>query len=116
MKLESRTSTLQDLYADESARIQKHFDDSGDGKAAIRDRSSLIDSVVVELWNELTGTGEKITGFCVAAMGGYGRRALFPYSDIDLLFLYEKEGSGEYLSRKIIAPLSQSLWDLHLRV
>ncbi len=49
-------------------------------------------------------------------MGGYGRRALFPYSDIDLLFLYEKEASGEYLSRKIISPLSQSLWDLHLRV
>ena len=41
MKLESRTSTLQDLYADESARIRNHFEDSGDGKAAIRDRSSL---------------------------------------------------------------------------
>ena len=49
-------------------------------------------------------------------MGGYGRRALFPYSDIDLLFLYEKEGHEEFLSRKVIAPLSQSLWDLHLRV
>jgi [protein-PII] uridylyltransferase len=116
MKVESRTSTLQDLYADESARIRKQFEDSGDGKAAIRDRTALIDSVVVELWNELTGTGERIDGFCIAAMGGYGRRALFPYSDIDLLFLYEKESHGEYLSRKIISPLSQSLWDLHLRV
>jgi [protein-PII] uridylyltransferase len=116
MKLESRTSTLHDLYAEESARIRKDFEDSGDGKAAIRDRSSLIDSVVIELWNELADATDKVSGFCVAAMGGYGRRALFPYSDIDLLFLYEKEASGEYLSRKIIAPLSQSLWDLHLRV
>jgi [protein-PII] uridylyltransferase len=49
-------------------------------------------------------------------MGGYGRRALFPYSDIDLLFLYEKEGRQEFLGRNVIAPLSQSLWDLHLRV
>ena len=116
MRLESRTSTLQDLYADESARIRKHFEDSGDGKAAIRDRSALIDSVVTELWNEVTGTGDPVEGFCIAAMGGYGRRALFPYSDIDLLFLYQKEGREECQGKKVIAPLSQSLWDLHLRV
>ena len=116
MKLEGRTSTLQDLYTDESARIQKHFEESGDGKATIRERTSLIDSVVIELWNEVIGSAEPVEGFCIAAMGGYGRRALFPYSDIDLLFLYEKEGREEYFSRKIIAPLSQALWDLHLRV
>jgi len=116
MKLESRTSTLQDLYADESARIRNQFEESGDGKAAIRDRSSLIDSVVTELWREVTGAGDPDEGFCIAAMGGYGRRALFPYSDIDLLFLYEKAGREEYLSRRVIAPLSQALWDLHLRV
>ena len=116
MKLESRTSTLHDFYADESARIQKNFDELGDGKAAIRERTSLIDSVVTQLWNEVRGSGEPVEGFCIAAMGGYGRRALFPYSDIDLLFLYEKEGRAEILGRQIIAPLSQSLWDLHLRV
>src|SRR5258705_219693 len=116
MRLESRTSTLQELYAEESAKIRGNFEDSGDGKAAIRSRSSLIDSVVIQLWNEVTATGEPLAGFCIAAMGGYGRRALFPYSDIDLLFLYEKEGREEYLSKKVIAPLSQSLWDLHLRV
>jgi [protein-PII] uridylyltransferase len=116
MRLESRTSTLQELYAEESARIRERFETSGDGKAAIRDRSSLIDSVVIELWNEVTATGGPLEVFSIAAMGGYGRRALFPYSDIDLLFLYEKEGQAEYLGKRMIAPLSQSLWDLHLRV
>src|SRR5260221_4000230 len=116
MRLESRTSTLQELYAEESARIRGNFEDSGDGKAAIRNRSSLIDSVVIQLWNEVTVTGGPLEGFCIAAMGGYGRRALFPYSDIDLPFLYEQAGREEYLSRRVIAPLSQALWDLHLRV
>src|SRR6202140_2434752 len=116
MRLESRTSTLQELYAEESAKIREQFEATGDGKAAIRNRSSLIDSVVIELWNEVTNTGNPLDGFCIAAMGGYGRRALFPYSDIDLLFLYEKEAQAEYLGKKSIAPLSQSLWDLHLRV
>src|SRR5882757_7777503 len=116
MRLESRTSTLQELYVEESAKIRENFEASGDGKAAIRSRAFLIDSVVTELWREVCGAGEPLEGFCIAAMGGYGRRALFPYSDIDLLFLYEKEGQAEFLGRKVIAPLSQSLWDLHLRV
>jgi len=116
MRLESSNSSLQELYAEESARIQKRFEEVGDGKAAIRDRTALIDSVVTELWNEVTAASGPIEGFCIAAMGGYGRRGLFPYSDIDLLFLYEKEGNEEFLSNKAIAPLNQSLWDLHLRV
>ena len=116
MRLESRTSSLQELYAEESAKIRDHFEASGDGKAAIRRRALLIDSVVIELWHEVTGTGDPLEGFCIAAMGGYGRRALFPYSDIDLLFLYESDTQAEYLGKKVIAPLSQSLWDLHLRV
>src|SRR5260370_15537833 len=116
MRLESRTSTLQELYAEESAKIREHFEASGDGKAAIRDRSSLIDSVVIQLCKEVTAAGNPLGGFCIAAMGGYGRRSLFPYSDIDLLFLYEREDQAEYLGKKVIAPLSQSLWYLHLRV
>ena len=92
------------------------FEATGSGKAAIRERSALIDSVVGELWNEVKGTGRSVDGFCIAAMGGYGRRTLFPYSDIDLLFLSERQGREEYLSKSLIAPLSQSLWDLHLRV
>lgn len=116
MKLDSRTSSLQELYAEESARIQKRFDETGDGKADIRDRTALIDSVVNQLWAEVAATGGPTEGFCIAAMGGYGRRGLFPYSDIDLLFLYAKDGNEEFLSKNAIAPLSQSLWDLHLRV
>jgi [protein-PII] uridylyltransferase len=116
MRLESRNSTLQELYVEESAKIRENFEASGDGKAAIRSRAFLIDSVVIELWREVCATGKPLEGFCIAAMGGYGRRALFPYSDIDLLFLYEKDGQSEFLGKKVIAPLSQSLWDLHLRV
>jgi [protein-PII] uridylyltransferase len=116
MKLVSSGSSLQDLYAEESARIQTRFEETGDGKAAIRDRASLIDLVVSQLWEEVNSASGPIGGFCIAAMGGYGRRALFPYSDIDLLFLYGREGNEEFLSNKAIAPLSQALWDLHLRV
>ncbi len=49
------------------------------------------------------------------AVGGYGRRQLFPYSDIDLLLLFESDQEAEG-SKKIIAPFLQCLWDSGLRV
>ena len=116
MKLESRASDLHEIYAEGSAKIEKRFERTCDGKAAIRERAALIDSVVIGTWNHVIAGDGALEGFCIAAMGGYGRRALFPYSDIDLLFLCEKESNEEFLSKKVIAPLSQLLWDLHLRV
>jgi [protein-PII] uridylyltransferase len=116
MPPQTTNSALQELYAAESARIRKNFEETGDGKAAITERSALIDSIVGELFLEVSSNINGTEGFCIAAMGGYGRRALFPYSDIDLLFLSEKTGNEESLRKSVIAPLIQSLWDLHLRL
>ena len=46
-------------------------------------------------------------------LGGYGRRELFPHSDIDLLFLGEDDSDSR---RESIAAINRTLWDLHLRV
>jgi [protein-PII] uridylyltransferase len=48
-------------------------------------------------------------------VGGYGRRQLFPYSDIDLLLLFENDRAVE-ASKKIISPFLQRLWDSGLRM
>src|SRR5579885_2804370 len=49
------------------------------------------------------------------AVGGYGRRHLFPYSDIDLLLLFESERLMT-ASKPAIAAYLQRLWDAGLRV
>ncbi len=49
------------------------------------------------------------------ALGGYGRRLLFPYSDLDILFLFGNEKS-ESEFRPLIADFSRTLWDLGFRV
>src|ERR1700722_18146606 len=54
-------------------------------------------------------------GLTLLAVGGYGRRHLFPYSDVDLLLLAE---SGR-LAQDAPGPISaflQSLWDSGLRI
>lgn len=53
-------------------------------------------------------------GFCLVATGGYARRALCPWSDVDLLLITEEpsEDSLAALSDKLLYPL----WNDHLRV
>ncbi len=54
-------------------------------------------------------------GLALLAVGGFGRRELFPHSDVDLLLLIEKQGVPERL-RTAISAFLQSLWDSNLRV
>jgi [protein-PII] uridylyltransferase len=55
-------------------------------------------------------------GVALLAVGGYGRRHLFPYSDVDLLLLVETATSGAGRSPKPISAFLQSLWDAGLRL
>jgi [protein-PII] uridylyltransferase len=49
------------------------------------------------------------------ALGGYGRRLLFPYSDLDILFLFEST-KAEREFHPLIADFSRTLWDMGFRV
>ena len=51
----------------------------------------------------------------ILAVGGYGRRELFPYSDVDLLLLVDKEIHGE-TQREALSTFLRSLWDNGLRL
>ncbi len=49
------------------------------------------------------------SGLAVVAVGGFGRRELFPQSDIDLLLLVES--NQQIPPREAIAVFLQTLWD-----
>jgi [protein-PII] uridylyltransferase len=54
-----------------------------------------------------------VVGLAVVAVGGYGRRDLAPFSDVDLLFLHAPAAPpivGEFIS-----ALSRGLWDIGLK-
>ena len=54
-------------------------------------------------------------GFTLLAVGGYGRRHLFPHSDVDLLLLFASERLA-IEHKEVIAAYLQRLWDAGLRV
>jgi [protein-PII] uridylyltransferase len=52
-------------------------------------------------------------GLALVAVGGFGRRELFPYSDVDLLLLVESDRTIP--QRPAISAFLQGLWDSGLR-
>jgi [protein-PII] uridylyltransferase len=110
------SSELRDLYARESAAIQQEFAVTGDGRTAIARRTALVDSIVLRLWSEIISADPKGSeNLALVATGGYGRGWLFPYSDIDLLFLHAGS-DGETALKDPIRRFSQELWDLRMKL
>jgi len=113
MALTVAVSDLREQYAAESARIRQAFEATGDGAAAVAARTLLVDSLVLQCVDRITRTG--IHKVAVAAIGGYGRKSLFPYSDIDLLFLCADDATKQ-ACRDAIRNASQDLWDIRLKL
>jgi len=112
----SLISELRSSLAEESARIARDFAATGDGRAAVAQRTRLIEEILARLWQDLVAAqGAGPRDFALVATGGFGRGWLFPYSDIDLLFLYA-DREAEEIHREAVRRLSQELWDLKLKL
>ena len=107
---------LTDFHANGFARLRREFEATGDGRAALAARSRLIDTILERLHeNLLPGSGFPSEKFAIVAVGGYGRRFLFPHSDVDLLFLSGNK-QVEQARQEAVAEISRRLWDLRLKV
>lgn len=87
---------------------------SGNAATAISGRSTLVDQLVTHAFRTHLSPAFP-HGMSVLAVGGYGRRELFPYSDIDLLLLVDKEVQGD-TQREALSAFLRSLWDNGLRL
>jgi [protein-PII] uridylyltransferase len=95
--------------------IRRGFELNGDGLRAAAARCALVDEFVLRFWTAEVQLEPKLTrGVAIAAVGGYGRGQLFPYSDIDLLFCVQKSSAER--ARNPIRRISQSLWDCGMQV
>ena len=107
---------LRSSLSEESARIQRVFESSGDGRAALAQRTRLIEDILRKLWCDIVSPDASgPPNFALVATGGFGRGWLFPYSDIDLLFLFG-DRDGEQAFRDPVRKFSQELWDLRLKL
>ncbi len=97
-------------------RIRRLFDNGARAQDTLRELCELADDTVRRVYAELQRTRTSDgSGLCLLALGGYGRELLFPYSDLDLLFLFGNE-KAEQEFRPLISEFSRTLWDLGFRV
>ena len=97
-------------------RIRKLFESGASAQETLRQLCELADETIRKVFGELQRVREAGSqGLALLALGGYGREVLFPYSDLDLLFLFGNEKTEEE-ARPLIAEFSRTLWDLGFRV
>ncbi len=100
----------------ERQRIRQQFEAGAGARETLLAICALADCYVQKIFGEVLRVHDRNPeGLSLLALGGYGRRMLFPYSDLDILFLFGSD-RAEQESRPLIAEFSRTLWDLGFRV
>jgi [protein-PII] uridylyltransferase len=97
-----------------ASRIRRQFLATGDALTALAERSAEVDRLVMDAAERLLIPGIA-ANVAVLAVGGYGRRQLFPYSDIDVLLLFPSDRHIA-AAKEAISAFLQHLWDAGLRM
>jgi [protein-PII] uridylyltransferase len=109
-------STLGPEADDERQRIRQKFEAGATARETLAALCDLADRNIQRVFGEVLRVRDgDAQGLCLLALGGYGRRLLFPYSDLDILFLFGNE-KAEAGFRPLIGEFSRMLWDLGFRV
>jgi len=109
-------SVLGPQASAERQRIRQQFEAGTSVRETLRAICEQADRSVQQIFEELLRVHDhEPEGLCLLALGGYGRRMLFPYSDLDILFLFGNE-KAEQEARPLISEFTRTLWDLGFRV
>ncbi len=107
---------IRGRYQRRMLEIRGAFETGASGRATIAARALAIDELVKGLWLQAVKQNARLgVGVALLAVGGYGRRELFPYSDVDLLFLLDGKVAEKDV-KDSIRRISQDLWDYGIRV
>ena len=100
-------------FREESKRAHREGED---GISVVQSITAMTDALVTRLFTALSDDLQmhKSGQLSLVAVGGYGRRELNPYSDLDLMFLYS--GKESKVVEEAANRLLYFLWDLKLDV
>jgi len=106
------------------ADLRESHDHGASGMAVENGRSAIIDALITRLFDHAIALyaqhrGPTPAAVSMVALGGYGRRELAPWSDVDVMFLYPTKSKPAvvqpfqaHLTQEVLYPL----WDCGLKV
>ena len=100
----------REFLTEHRSQLHEQYSARPDPSRLLKALSQLIDQVLTGAAREI-GLPPEVS---LLAVGGYGRRELFPYSDIDLLVLL-KQAPDEKLAPTLERYITY-LWDIGLEV
>jgi [protein-PII] uridylyltransferase len=117
--IEDHLSLFKRFLTVEEKHLMEQHRAGADGITVCRSRSYLIDVLISRIYTfaaeEYKEKGIKSSHkISLIATGGYGRSELNPFSDIDIMFIYENKMSDfvKYIAEKTL----YTLWDVGLTV
>lgn len=107
---------LREPFQAARAAIRARFEASRNAAAALKEQTQLMDALFDMLLTagHQKGQAGKSVSLAVVAVGGYGRRELFPFSDVDVLFLHKGKMTPAVQAR--IEFMLYVCWDLGVTV
>jgi [protein-PII] uridylyltransferase len=113
---ETPEGKMRSEYQRRMLAIRDAFEAGAAGAATIGARAQAMDELIVGLWTRAAERSAVLrSGIALVALGGYGRGELFPYSDVDLMYLLD----GKVQEKDVKQPIrriSQELWDCGIRL
>ncbi|MBZ5609659.1 MAG: [protein-PII] uridylyltransferase [Acidobacteriia bacterium] len=96
------------------AELQRAFFATGDASAVQAALSALVDQIAIQAYR--SSLADAAAGsLAMLAVGGFGRRELFPYSDVDILILVERESQTAAI-KNALSEFVRLVWDSGLRL
>src|ERR1043165_8000090 len=106
----------------EEHRLRLRHQYGGGGREICSLRFDLIDVLMQHIFEAAVTYAVRDRGaapapLAVFALGGYGRRELNPFSDVDIMFLHEKNrGKISPYAAQVIEQILYLLWDVGFKV
>lgn len=109
------STRLRDTIDEARDEMRRRLESSPSGREACRYMSGVYDHVVRELWIEATAA-ESVADdeLALVATGGWGRREVCPFSDIDFILLAGKRRQD--VAKRVADRLLYPLWDARIQV
>ena len=95
-------------------QIKQYFFSSGDAVPVLAGLTGAIDQMALQAYAASFAPAFP-NNLAMLAVGGFGRRELFPYSDVDILLLLERESQASEL-KEPLSEFVRRLWDAGLRL